>query len=165
MKNILGLVQAAPCRIDVTFREEGGAEYKRTAVVKGKGAETEELPLYTNHDSVLGEVQRAGGPPERARGAARAGEGGAAGGGAPHGRQRGARARALLLLLLLLPPPRARATAPTRRRPSPLAQVRITPLTTKRVEHSGVKVQLIGQIELASERGTYHDFISLGEPH
>jgi vacuolar protein sorting-associated protein 26 len=40
--------------------------------------------------------------------------------------------------------------------------VRVTPLTTKRVEHAGVKAQLIGQIELASERGTYHDFISLG---
>lgn len=42
-------------------------------------------------------------------------------------------------------------------------QVRITPLTTKRVEHSGIKVQLIGQIELASERGSPHDFVSLGE--
>jgi hypothetical protein len=41
-------------------------------------------------------------------------------------------------------------------------QVRVTPLTTKRVEHSGIKVQLIGQIELASERGTPHDFVSLG---
>lgn len=41
--------------------------------------------------------------------------------------------------------------------------MRITPLTTKRVEHSGIKVQLIGQIELASERGTPHDFVSLGE--
>lgn len=44
-----------------------------------------------------------------------------------------------------------------------LLQVRITPLTTKRVEHSGIKVQLIGQIELASERGSPHDFVSLGE--
>ena len=67
MKNILGLVQAAPCRIDVTFREEGGAEYKRNAVVKGKGAETEELPLYTNHDGVFGEVGRSlgGGAPSQ----------------------------------------------------------------------------------------------------
>jgi hypothetical protein len=43
-------------------------------------------------------------------------------------------------------------------------QVRITPLTTKRVEHSGIKVQLLGQIELASERGSPHDFVSLGGP-
>ena len=42
-------------------------------------------------------------------------------------------------------------------------QVRITPLTTKRVEHNGIKVQLLGQIELASERGQYHDFVTLGE--
>lgn len=56
MKNILGLVQSAPCRIDVTFRAADGAEYARTAVVNGKAGETEELPLYTNHDSVFGEV-------------------------------------------------------------------------------------------------------------
>lgn len=43
-----------------------------------------------------------------------------------------------------------------------LHQVRITPLTTKRIEHSGIKVQLLGQIELASERGSPHDFVSLG---
>lgn len=43
-------------------------------------------------------------------------------------------------------------------------QVRITPLTTKRVEHTGIKVQLLGQIELASERGSPHDFVSLGTP-
>lgn len=98
MKNILGLVQSAPCRIDVAFKEDpaaGGGDRKRTAVVKGKaGAEAEELPLYSNHDSIFGEVK-------------------------------------------------------------------LTPLTTKRVEHAGVRVQLVGQIELASERGTFHDFISL----
>lgn len=41
-------------------------------------------------------------------------------------------------------------------------QVKITPLTTKRTEHSGIKVQLLGQIELASERGSFHDFVALG---
>jgi hypothetical protein len=46
--------------------------------------------------------------------------------------------------------------------PAAVLQVRITPLTTKRVEHSGIKVQLLGQIELASERGSPHDFVSLG---
>ncbi len=43
-----------------------------------------------------------------------------------------------------------------------VGQVKVTPLTTKRVEHSGIKIKLVGQIELASERGTYHDFVSLG---
>lgn len=94
MKNILGLVQGPPCRIDVDFKDEKGRRYHKTAVVKGKNGETEEQPLFTNHDNIFGEV-------------------------------------------------------------------RITPLTTKRVEHSGIKVQLIGQIELASERGTPHDFVSL----
>ena len=30
------------------------------------------------------------------------------------------------------------------------------------MEHQGIKVQLLGQIELASERGHPHDFVSLG---
>ena len=41
------------------------------------------------------------------------------------------------------------------------------PLPGKRVEHQGIKVQLIGQIELAAERNAVranpHDFVSLGE--
>lgn len=78
MKNILGLVQSAPCRIDVVFRDAGGAEYKKTAVVKGKGSDTEELPLYTNHDSVFGEASSAG------AGAAAAARRGTAQGAAPH---------------------------------------------------------------------------------
>lgn len=36
-------------------------------------------------------------------------------------------------------------------------------MTVKRVEHQGIKIQLLGQIELASERGTGHEFVSLGE--
>lgn len=43
-------------------------------------------------------------------------------------------------------------------------QVRVTPVTTKKVEHQGIKVQLLGQIELASERGQPHEFLSLGKP-
>jgi len=46
-------------------------------------------------------------------------------------------------------------------------QVRIVPLPGKRVEHQGIKVQLIGQIELAAERNAVrsnpHDFVSLGD--
>ena len=48
-------------------------------------------------------------------------------------------------------------------------QVRIVPLPGKRVEHQGIKVQLIGQIELAAERNAVrsnpHDFVSLGAQH
>ena len=43
------------------------------------------------------------------------------------------------------------------------SQIRVTPLTTKRIDHQGIKVQLLGQIELASERGQPHEFVSLGE--
>ncbi len=56
-KNILGLVQGPPCRIDVDFKDEKGRRYQKTAVVKGKNGETEELPLYTNHDNIYGEVR------------------------------------------------------------------------------------------------------------
>lgn len=56
-KNILGLVQGPPCRIDVDFKDEKGRRYTKTAVVKGKNGETEELPLYTNHDNIYGEVR------------------------------------------------------------------------------------------------------------
>ncbi len=44
-----------------------------------------------------------------------------------------------------------------------VAQIRVTPLTTKKLEHQGIKIQLLGQIELASERGAAHEFVSFGE--
>jgi hypothetical protein len=44
----------------VDFRDEKGHRYKKTAVVKGKNGETEELPLFTNHDAIVGEVSRGG---------------------------------------------------------------------------------------------------------
>uniref|UniRef100_A0A7S0UQN2 Uncharacterized protein n=1 Tax=Polytomella parva TaxID=51329 RepID=A0A7S0UQN2_9CHLO len=40
-------------------------------------------------------------------------------------------------------------------------EVRLTPLTNKKIEHQGARIQLIGQIELASERGQPHEFVSL----
>lgn len=94
MKNILGLVQGNPCKLDVVFKGENDEPCKK-AVVKTKQNDTEELPLYTNKDTVSGEVK-------------------------------------------------------------------VTPMQLgKRVEHMGIKVQLLGQIELASERGQYHEFVSL----
>ncbi|GMH34364.1 hypothetical protein BSKO_02198 [Bryopsis sp. KO-2023] len=39
--------------------------------------------------------------------------------------------------------------------------VRVAPVPGKKFEHNGIRVQLIGQIELASERGNYYDFLSL----
>jgi hypothetical protein len=53
---IIGFVQGAYCRPDVEFKDERGHRYKKTAVVKGKSGETEELPLYTSNDTVQGEV-------------------------------------------------------------------------------------------------------------
>ncbi len=56
-KNILSLVQSAPCRLDIEFKDEAGKAYKRTATVKGKTGETEEMPLYSNKETICGEVQ------------------------------------------------------------------------------------------------------------
>ena len=52
--------------------------------------------------------------------------------------------------------------------PCGVRQLRIAPMPGKRLEHQGIKVQLIGQIELLAERGQIgkahsHDFVSLGE--
>jgi hypothetical protein len=55
-KNILGLVQGAAARIDLEFKTDKGQPYKKTAPVKGKTGEVEELPLFTNKDDLLGEV-------------------------------------------------------------------------------------------------------------
>ncbi|GIL50500.1 hypothetical protein Vafri_6639 [Volvox africanus] len=94
MKNILGLVQGAAARIDLEFKNERGQPYKKTAPVKTKTGETEDINLFTNKDNILGEI-------------------------------------------------------------------RVTPLTTKKFEHQGIRVQLVGQIELLSERGSPHDFVNL----
>lgn len=42
-------------------------------------------------------------------------------------------------------------------------QVRVSPFPGKKLEHNGIRVLLIGQIELAADRGHYYDFLSLGE--
>lgn len=40
-------------------------------------------------------------------------------------------------------------------------EVKVTPLPGKRVDHQGIRVQLVGEVELASERGHPHEFLSL----
>ena len=39
--------------------------------------------------------------------------------------------------------------------------VKVVPIPGKRVEHLGLRVQLLGEIELASEKGRPHEFVSL----
>ena len=61
-------------------------------------------------------------------------------------------------------PPHPHPT-PTRPRPPAFAwlQVKVTPIPGKRADHQGIRVQLLGEVELASERGYPHQFLSLGE--
>jgi len=35
-------------------------------------------------------------------------------------------------------------------------------MTTKKLEHMGIKAQLLGQIDVATERGVKHEFMSMG---
>ena len=130
------------------FKSEDGVQPK-TATVKAGGAETETLPLYTNKSTVTGEV---------------------------------------LSLLHSLPSSfqsvshsyLSVAKSCGNMRPVPCEtlacvggviqgwpggmQVKVANIPGKKVEHQGIKVQLLGQIELASERGHPHTFISLGVP-
>lgn len=117
-KSFLGLVQTAPCRIDIEFKDAEGRPFKKLLKMKSKTGAEEEIPLYTTKDDFHGEVYSAIMP------------------------QFEAKAQSLIHL-----------SHP---------QIRVTPLTTgKKIEHQGIKVQLLGQIELASERGTHHEFVSL----
>ncbi len=43
-----------------------------------------------------------------------------------------------------------------------LLQIRVANTPGKKVEHQGIKVQLLGQIELKTERGSPNDFLALG---
>lgn len=113
-RSFLGLVQTAPFRIDIEFKDAEGRPYKKLLKMKSKAGAEEEIPLFTTKDDFHGEV------------------------------------RAFVLLCQLQA---AHSLSP---------QIRVTPLTTgKRMEHQGIKVQLLGQIELSSERGTHHEFVSL----
>ena len=42
-------------------------------------------------------------------------------------------------------------------------QVKVSNIPGKKLEHQGIKVQLLGQIELLSARGYFHDFVALGK--
>ena len=41
-------------------------------------------------------------------------------------------------------------------------QIKVANTPGKKVEHQGIRVQLLGQIELKTERGSPQDFLALG---
>lgn len=41
--------------------------------------------------------------------------------------------------------------------------VTVSPIPGKRFEHQGIRVQLVGDVELITERGNRQDFLSLGK--
>lgn len=94
----------------------------KAATVKGKGNDTEQLPLYTNKDSVVGEVRPVWPSHKYALG----------------------------------------KTASLTAAHGCFLQIRVANTPGKKVEHQGIKVQLLGQIELKTDRGNPHDFLALG---
>jgi hypothetical protein len=57
-KSFLGLVQTAPCRIDIEFKDGEGRPYKKLLKVKSKTGAEEEIPLFTTKDDFHGEVRQ-----------------------------------------------------------------------------------------------------------
>eukprot|EP00208_Stichococcus_sp_RCC1054_P007891 CAMPEP_0206152146 /NCGR_PEP_ID=MMETSP1473-20131121/39179_1 /ASSEMBLY_ACC=CAM_ASM_001109 /TAXON_ID=1461547 /ORGANISM="Stichococcus sp, Strain RCC1054" /LENGTH=516 /DNA_ID=CAMNT_0053549703 /DNA_START=223 /DNA_END=1773 /DNA_ORIENTATION=- len=88
---LAGLGSVASVQLEWRTRDGSAPQ---TVTLRGRGAETETLPLFTNKDSIVGDVKA-------------------------------------------------------------------TPIPGKKADHLGIRVQLIGQIELASERGHPTDFLSL----
>ncbi len=135
--------------MQLDFRGEDSRPVK-TATVKAGGGETETLPLYSNKQSVIGEVPRCLSTFEQS---------------VEHAcycscRRHCIRRCCTSWLCRKVPMElhaHADASAPAQH-----AQVKVANIPGKKVEHQGVKVQLIGQIELATERGHPHDFVSLG---
>jgi vacuolar protein sorting-associated protein 26 len=41
--------------------------------------------------------------------------------------------------------------------------IKVSPVPGKRLDHQGIRVQLVGEVELLSERGNAHEFLVLGE--
>jgi len=100
------------------------------------------MPLYTNHATVAGEVRERRRERETERGEERGEE--------RERRSTRSRARAHPRPALSL------SLSPS------VTQVKIAPQPGRRLEHAGIKIQLIGRIELAADRGTKHDFLKLG---
>jgi len=55
-KSIMGYIQGSPFRIETEFMDAQGKPYKNTATVKGKKDVLEDVPVYSNRDTVKGQV-------------------------------------------------------------------------------------------------------------
>lgn len=49
-------MQSAPYRIDLEFKDAEGKPYKNTTTVKSKKDVAEEVPVYANKETIMGEV-------------------------------------------------------------------------------------------------------------
>ena len=156
---------STPCTVQLELRPSAAAAggVQPTVTVKNRRDEVETMPLFASKDTISGEVGRgccgaellayiplacafAGRP--RAACAPAAG---------PLRAARVGSTPALHAAGDLNPPcPHAAPTRP---------QVKVTPIPGKRADHQGIRIQLLGEVELASERGHPHQFLSLGGAH
>ena len=114
-----GLALGTHATIQLEFKRADRKPVK-AATIKGKGTETEQLPLFTNKDSIVGEV----------------------------------RAQGQLLYSSCWD---LNTTC------AHVLQIKVANTPGKKVEHQGIRVQLLGQIELKTERGSPQDFLALGD--
>jgi hypothetical protein len=128
------------CTIDLEFANSPNV--RAPVTVKGESGKQETMPLYTSHDTVRGQA--------RSRGSGAVGARGGAAvpvcrtvrcGGTPlHPCRAALNARAA-------------ACAHTR-------QVHLSPAAGKKIDHQGIKVELLGTIELFFDRGNTYDFVA-----
>lgn len=121
------------CTIDLEFSPNTG---RAPVTVKGETGKPETLPLYTANDTVRGQA--------RAR--------------APRAHLRPGRPRRLDARRALQR--RCGSTLVARLRLA-YAQVHLSPAQGKKIDHQGIKVELLGTIELFFDRGNTYDFVSM----
>ena len=114
-----GLALGTHATIQLEFKRADRKPVK-AATIKGKGTETEQLPLFTNKDSIVGEVRAQGQVLNKSRWA-------------------------------------------INKMCAHVLQIKVANTPGKKVEHQGIRVQLLGQIELKTERGSPQDFLALGD--
>lgn len=151
-----GLGMGQTCTVQLEFKHPGGGPVETVSVRAGRRPdEPETMPLYSNKDTVAGEVRARywlglGQDQVTCNAIVEGKDWAGVIVGACHGKPQARRLRC---------PSSAKCISSAH---PLLVQVKVTPIPGKRVDHQGIRVQLVGEVELASERGHPHEFLSLG---
>eukprot|EP00798_Chlamydomonas_sp_ICE-L_P030628 gene30628-35640_t len=171
-KSFLGLVQSAPARLEIEFKNADGTPYTKTAVVKSKGTETEEVPLFTNKDCIQGEAMVVKLKRTETEEVHLFTNKDCIQGEAMVVKLKRTETEEVHLftnkdciqgeaMVVKLKRTETEEVHLFTNKDCIQGEILVAPMTAKKFEHLGIKVQLLGQIELASERGKFHQFLSL----